>query len=235
MWLLASAHVRPQCRQRRHVIRVHPVADRFAVGEFTVGGDRRLQIDQTDVGRGVLKDRQRLAPGPAPIHGERNAPVHPLGQANIAGRIPHIPFAQLRFAGMRQDLIDATAEHDVTAQQHRHHIRIASHSGPPPPSGNRRNTHPMAYIARHTIGRRRPRGWGRRSSRPRPKVTLPATNRAYLAERCPSAVVTRCSRAARSRHARCRRTASPAGRSSSCASQRCETTGRIGFGWRKTR
>lgn len=134
--------------------------------------------------------------------------------------------------------------HDPVADRHRIRVagvleraqlRLASHSGPPPPSGNRRNTHPMAYIARHTIGRRRPRGWGRRSSRPRPKVTLPATNRAYLAERCPSAVVTRCSRAARSRHARCRRTASPAGRSSSCASQRCETTGRIGFGWRKTR
>ncbi|HYO02066.1 MAG TPA: hypothetical protein VET27_09305 [Mycobacterium sp.] len=32
---------------------------------------------------------------------------------------------------MRKNLIDAATEHDVTGQQHRHHIRITDHAEPP--------------------------------------------------------------------------------------------------------
>ena len=47
---------------------------------------------------------------------------------------------------MGQDLIDATPQHDVTTQQHRHHIRITDHARP---QINHRHTHALAH--RHVI------------------------------------------------------------------------------------
>ncbi len=75
----------------------------------------------------------------------------------------------------------------MSPPQRSHHIRIASR--------HRRLqviavTRTLWRTLRHTIGDGGVE-WGPRSSRPRPKVTLPATNRAYLAEDCPSAVVAR--------------------------------------------
>ena len=127
------AHVRPERCQCGQVIGVHPVTHRLAVCEFTVGGDRCLQVDQTNVGGGVIQERQHLAPGPRPIRGAGNRPVRVLGQADIPARIMHIRFVQYRCAGMGQDLIDAPAEHDVTAQHHRHYIGVTGHARPPPP------------------------------------------------------------------------------------------------------
>ena len=39
---------------------------------------------------------------------------------------------------MGQDLINATPEHDITAQQHRDQIRITDHARPPPPTNQSR-------------------------------------------------------------------------------------------------
>ena len=45
---------------------------------------------------------------------------------------------------MRSNLIDTTTEHDVTAQQHRHHTRITDHAEAPAAHSDR-STHPKAH------------------------------------------------------------------------------------------
>jgi hypothetical protein len=87
----------------------------FAVCEFTLGGDRGFQIDQTNLGSKVVKDRSRVTPGPPPVDRTGNRPIHPFGQLDVSTGIIDTPLTQGRVPGVRKDLIDAATEHDVTA------------------------------------------------------------------------------------------------------------------------
>jgi hypothetical protein len=116
----------------------------LAVCEFRPGSDCGLEIDQTNVGGHVVEDCQHLAPGPIPVHGSRNRPIGVFGQLDITAGITNIRLPQCRFAGMGKDLVYATPEHDVTTQQHRQHIRIAAHAGPPPSNSQPPTSHARA-------------------------------------------------------------------------------------------
>ena len=99
----------------------------FVLGEFSVRGDRGLEVEQPSVGVEIVDDLERITPGSPRVNRLRDRPVGPFGQLYVSTGIADHGFAQCRVAGTVKDLIDTAAEHDVTAQQHRYCACVTDH------------------------------------------------------------------------------------------------------------
>ena len=67
----------------------------------------------------AVEQRQSVSPRPRPVHRSGDAAVHPSRQRDVVTGIADRTLPQRRVAGMRQDLVDTTAEHHVAAQGQR--------------------------------------------------------------------------------------------------------------------
>ncbi len=97
--------------------RVHPVVDALAGCEVAVPGDGGLQVDHPHVRGRTLQRGQCLAPGPGRVHGPGYRSVRGLRQGDVLAGVAHVVLAQGRVTGVREDLVDAPAEHDVTGEE----------------------------------------------------------------------------------------------------------------------
>lgn len=118
------ADVRPGRGQARQVGRAHPVVDALAGREVPVTGDGCLQIDHPHVRRGVIQDQQRLAPRPAEVDRPGDRPARRLRQVDVGTGVADVCLPQRRVTGVREDLIDAPAEHHVPAEEQGDHTVV---------------------------------------------------------------------------------------------------------------
>src|SRR4029079_18221945 len=89
----------------------------FAFGVVIACCDARLQIDDSDIAIGGGKQRQRVSPGPGPMHRMLNRAVHSRREIDVGASIAHHAFVEDRVSGVREDLVDASTEHHVTAEK----------------------------------------------------------------------------------------------------------------------
>jgi len=142
------AGIGPGRGQARNVTRTHPVVNSLARREAAAPGDAGLQVDHPDIRRGILQDRQRVAPGPGKACRPRDPAMGPLRQADVRPRIGGVSLPQFRIARVRQNLVHAAASHHITAQeQGQQTIAHLTHCARPPaaprnrrPAAKRRST-----------------------------------------------------------------------------------------------
>ena len=111
------AGVDARCAQHADVARVHAVVDALAGPCGAGGGDRRLEVDDAQVGLRTVECGQRIAPDGLgrQRHGDRA--VGMLGQPQVVARIAYPVLVQHRIARLRQGLVDATAGHHVAGEE----------------------------------------------------------------------------------------------------------------------
>jgi hypothetical protein len=106
-------------RQASRILRTNAIVN--ALGFVSrVAGDACFQIDDARVGPPMGQLFQCSAPDVREIHVARNRPIHVLRKADIIHCRLNVRLVKLRPARMRQDLIDATSEHDVATQKDTH-------------------------------------------------------------------------------------------------------------------
>ena len=115
------------------VARAHPVVNGLAGREVAAAGDAGLQVDHPDIWGQVLEDPQGIPPGPGKAGRPRDRPVSPLRQSHIRPRVIDVSLAQFRADRMRENLIDASTGHHVTAQEQGQQpiTHLANYGSPP--------------------------------------------------------------------------------------------------------
>ena len=78
-----------------------------------------LEIDDTRIWPYALELRQSIAPNIGEIDRLLDRPHHALRQFDVVQRRTHVRLEQLRFARMRQNLVNTSASHDIATHKQR--------------------------------------------------------------------------------------------------------------------
>ena len=90
--------------------------------EVGAARDRRLQVDDPEVGLQPAQHVERVAPDVGKGNRSGNRTVRPLGQLDVGRGEADRRLVQTRIAWIREDLVDAPAEHHVAAQEQRDRV-----------------------------------------------------------------------------------------------------------------
>ena len=100
-------------RQARNIRRVHSIVDALAGPRIPTYRDGGFEIDDPCVRSCAVELRQRVAPDVREIDWPWDRTGRALRQCDIVVRRMHVALKKTRVAGMRQDLIDTAARHDI--------------------------------------------------------------------------------------------------------------------------
>lgn len=114
-------------RQGRHIRRVHPVIDAFWF-RFGGRGDRGFQIDDAQIAAAIGVLGQQVAPDVVIARPAGNRAVEPLGQPHIALGRSHVILVYPRVERVRQYLVYAPPQHDVTGKKQAYRMIAGLHS-----------------------------------------------------------------------------------------------------------
>jgi hypothetical protein len=102
-------------RETLDVQRIHAVMDSFVRPVVVAGHDARFKIDDPHVG--PVEFFQSITPDILIADRAWDGAVRRLRESHIVPGVAHVRLEQVRFAGVGQDLIDASAQHDVAADE----------------------------------------------------------------------------------------------------------------------
>ena len=101
--------------QQRNVGGMHSIVDALSRPRVVTRRHGRFEVDDPCVRSDALELRQRIAPYVWVINGSWDRAGRALRQRDIVLRRTHVALEQTRIPGMRKNLIDATACHDIAA------------------------------------------------------------------------------------------------------------------------
>ena len=114
-----DGHVDAGGGQASDVGRMGPVMNSLAGPGVLAGGDRRLQVHDPGGGprAGVIEDLQGVAPRILEADRGRDRPVLALRQLDVSACVLHVRLVERRGDRVREDLVEAAADHHVAGQE----------------------------------------------------------------------------------------------------------------------